>query len=41
MFHLADRALRNDTPAPVVNGRRLSEEEMRRLVDYAHQQGFL
>jgi hypothetical protein len=25
----------------VVNGRRLSEEEMRRLVDYAHQQGFL
>jgi hypothetical protein len=40
MFHLADRALRNDTPAPLVNGRRLSEEEMRRLVDYAHQQGF-
>jgi hypothetical protein len=41
MLHLADRALRNGTPGPVVNGRRLTEEEMRRLVDYAHQHGFL
>jgi hypothetical protein len=41
MFHLADRALHNGTPGPLVNGRQLTEEEMRRLVDYAHQQGFL
>jgi len=35
MFHLADRALRIGTKGPMVNGRPLTESEMRRLVEYA------
>jgi hypothetical protein len=39
--HFAHCALRNDTPGPLANGRQLTEEEMRRMVDYAQRHGFL
>lgn len=41
LFDMCDKALKRGSTGPIMNGRHLTDDEMRKLVAYARKHGFL